>query len=159
MKAATPCFTLVAAAHLRSKLYWQAVLTDRFGRSRRTSKARTMFTAPRRRFNQRLCAMHASLQGISLGHADILLQSFMKDLEQNTSFGSNNGAVTSEWAPARRAALLSIAPVEVPRSRGPYPASPRRPSRLERGSRSREDSSSRDTHQSAVGKCRMVNSI
>jgi hypothetical protein len=65
---------LVAAAHLRSKLYWQAVLTDRFGRSRRTSKARTMFTAPRRRFNQRLCAMHASLQGISLGHADILLQ-------------------------------------------------------------------------------------
>jgi hypothetical protein len=39
--------------------------------------------------------------------------SFMKDLEQNTSFGSNNGTVTSDWAPARRAALLLIALVEV----------------------------------------------
>jgi hypothetical protein len=37
----------------------------------------------------------------------------MKDLEQNTWFVSNNGTVTSEWAPARRAALLSIALVEV----------------------------------------------
>ena len=45
----------------------------------------------------------------------------MKDLEPNTSFGSNNGTVTSEWAPARRAALLSIALVEVPRSRGLIP--------------------------------------
>jgi hypothetical protein len=33
-----------------------------------------MFTAPRRRFNQGLSAMHATLQGISLGHIDILLQ-------------------------------------------------------------------------------------
>jgi hypothetical protein len=33
-----------------------------------------MFTAPRRRFNQRLSAMHATLQGISLRHINILLQ-------------------------------------------------------------------------------------
>ena len=30
--------TLAAAAHLRSKLYWQAAVTDRCGRSRRTSQ-------------------------------------------------------------------------------------------------------------------------
>jgi hypothetical protein len=35
---------------------------------------------------------------------------FMKDLEQNTSLGSDNGTVTSEWVPARRAAFASNLP-------------------------------------------------
>jgi hypothetical protein len=84
----------------------------------------------------------------------------MKGLEQNTLFWSSHGTLTSEWLPAKarsvafnrlgRSGLL-------PRGSGPRPASPRRPSRRGRRSRSQEDS--RDAHQSAVGKCRMVNSI
>jgi hypothetical protein len=47
--------------------------------------------------------MPATLQEISLAHADILLQlrlphhpDFRENLEQNTSLGSNNGTVASE---------------------------------------------------------------
>ena len=35
---------------------------------------------------------------------------FVKDLEQNASLGSDSGTVTSEWAPARRAAFAPSRP-------------------------------------------------
>jgi hypothetical protein len=51
----TPCITVVAAAHLRSSLYWQAALADRFGHSRRTSERANHVHRPAPPFEPSAC--------------------------------------------------------------------------------------------------------
>ena len=85
----------------------------------------------------------------------------MKDLEQNTSFGSNNGTVKLEWVPAK---ARSVA-LNRPGRSGPLKSwalsdfTSKTFSSWTRISEVEKNSSGRDTDQSAVRRCRMVNSI